>query len=341
MMAVRGAREKYSYISNLNPKMSFMVPNSPVVSIVIPAYNIEAYLARTLDSLLAQTYGDFEIIVVNDCSPDGLSAIAHRYAERDARIRVIDKPVNQGTMEARRTGCEAARGEYIVFCDGDDLMPADALERMLAQMDADTDMLLCGVRMLWPNGHVSYRPRVKRGRVPESRDELYEAFIRKRITWYLCAGMFRRSLFGLELVTFVGQSLNEDYMLLLQLLQFARGVRFYDAYVYDYIRTAESMTYGRPAMRKLRMELKANQWCCDFLCSRSIRVEDARWQYVQRVYHCIKDGFTRRRVLETGPVDRSLFNLRNIYRYLGFSGVMKYFFWCMVSALRFPSCRPV
>lgn len=89
-----------------------MDTTSPLVSIVIPAYNIEAYLPRCLDSLLAQTFEDFEAIVVNDCSPDGLSAIAHRYALRDTRVRVIDKPVNQGTMAARRTGVEAARVRF-------------------------------------------------------------------------------------------------------------------------------------------------------------------------------------------------------------------------------------
>lgn len=317
-----------------------MEANPPVVSIVIPAYNVETYLSRTLDSLLAQTFENFEIIVVNDCSPDGLSAIAHRYAGRDGRVRVIDKPVNEGTMEARRTGCEAARGEFFVFCDGDDVMPADALARMVGEMDAETDILLCGLRMLWPNGHVSYRPRIKRGPIPADRDAVYGAMIRKRMTWYLCAGMFRRELFGAGLQTFGKQCINEDYMLLLQLFQSARQIRFCDAYVYDYIRTAESATYGRPTLRKLRMELTANRWCCDYLCSRSIRVEDARWQYIQRVYHCIKDGFTRRQVLETGLVDRSLFTLPNILRYLGVGGVLKYFFWSAVSALRPASRRP-
>ena len=132
-----------------------MDTTSPLVSIVIPAYNIEAYLPRCLDSLLAQTFEDFEAIVVNDCSPDGLSAIAHRYALRDTRVRVIDKPVNQGTMAARRTGVEAARGTFLVFCDGDDTMPPKAIEQMLQLMDGETDMLLCGVRILWPNGHIS------------------------------------------------------------------------------------------------------------------------------------------------------------------------------------------
>lgn len=316
-----------------------MDTTSPLVSIVIPAYNIEAYLPRCLDSLLAQTFEDFEAIVVNDCSPDGLSAIAHRYALRDTRVRVIDKPVNQGTMAARRTGVEAARGTFLVFCDGDDTMPPKAIEQMLQLMDGETDMLLCGVRMLWPNGHISYRPRLKAPLEP-GLDAMYGAFVRQRITWYLCAGMFRRSLFDDRLQVFVGQSINEDYMLLLQLLQRSRRVRFGNIYVYDYIRTEDSATYGRQTLKKLDMELKANQWCYDFLCSRSIRIDDATWQYIRRVYKCIRRGFTRQQVLGSGLVDQTIFNVPNMMRYAGLSYVLKYYFWTIVRGMQPPSRRP-
>lgn len=316
-----------------------MTPTSPVISVIIPAYNVEAYLSGTLDSLLAQTFEDFEIIVVNDCSPDGLSAIAHRYALRDGRVRVIDKPVNEGTMEARRTGYEAARGEYIVFCDGDDVMPANALAQMLSEMDAETDILLCSVRILWPGGQITYRPRTDVP-VDSSRIEsIYKALVRQQIAWYLCAGMFRRRLFEEPLQTFVGQCINEDYMLLLQLLQRARGVKFSTSYVYDYVRTDESATYGRQTMQKLLMDLKANQWCRAFMYERNLCTEEADWQYIRRVYKCVRRGFTRRQVLETGLVDEQLFNVRNMAHYLGVPFVMKYWFWSLVRGMKSPSQR--
>ena len=82
------------------------------ISVIVPAYNIENYLARTLDSILAQTYTNIEIVVVNDGSKDGTAAIIDRYAVRDSRVKAIHKE-NGGLSDARNAGLAIARGEYI------------------------------------------------------------------------------------------------------------------------------------------------------------------------------------------------------------------------------------
>ena len=105
--------------------------SKPVVSVIIPVYNLENYLDTCLDSVGWQTYGDFEAIVVDDGSTDGSQAVALRHAERDARIVVIST-VNQGAARARETGIRHAKGDYICFLDGDDVWDSRMLEKMVA-----------------------------------------------------------------------------------------------------------------------------------------------------------------------------------------------------------------
>ena len=97
-------------------------------SVVVTVYNVEPYLKTCVDSILAQTYRDFELILVDDGSPDGAAALCDAYAAQDSRIRVIHQP-NAGVVRARQAGLRAAAGEYILFVDGDDWISPQYLIR--------------------------------------------------------------------------------------------------------------------------------------------------------------------------------------------------------------------
>lgn len=101
----------------------------PMISVIIPVYNNESYLSDTLDSLLAQTFRDYEAIIVNDGSDDGTDKIIKRYAAKDDRIISIEQE-HQGVSAARNTGLDAAGGKYAAFLDGDDVLPEQAYEEM-------------------------------------------------------------------------------------------------------------------------------------------------------------------------------------------------------------------
>ena len=96
-------------------------------SVVVPIYNVEKYLNKCVESILNQTYKDFELILVDDGSPDHCPEICDEYAERDARVRVIHKE-NEGLVAARNTGIKEAKGEYICYVDGDDWIANNLLE---------------------------------------------------------------------------------------------------------------------------------------------------------------------------------------------------------------------
>ena len=99
----------------------------PAVSVVIPVYNSAKYLRECLDSIVAQTFSDWEIIAVDDGSSDESPEILDEYAAKDSRIKVIHK-ANAGVSAARNDGLDAAQGEYVVFVDSDDLLVVNALD---------------------------------------------------------------------------------------------------------------------------------------------------------------------------------------------------------------------
>ena len=106
------------------------------VSLVVPVFNTEKYLRECLDSLVAQTLGDVEIICINDGSTDSSPAILSEYAQRDPRIRVISQP-NGGLSAARNAGLCAAGGEYLLFMDSDDMLEHTAVERLYERASKD------------------------------------------------------------------------------------------------------------------------------------------------------------------------------------------------------------
>ena len=98
-------------------------------SITVPIYKVESFLDKCISSVLAQTYPGWELILVNDGSPDGCPAICEKYAQKDSRIKVVNKE-NGGLVSARKAGAEAASGDYIVCLDGDDWLHEKALEKI-------------------------------------------------------------------------------------------------------------------------------------------------------------------------------------------------------------------
>lgn len=124
------------------------------ISVIIPAYNIENYLGRALDSVLAQTYTNLEIIVVNDGSNDGTSTVINNYAEKDSRIIAIHKE-NGGVSSARLRGIQESTGAWIAFMDGDDLTEPWMYERLLNNAKQHrADISHCGYQMVLPSGNI-------------------------------------------------------------------------------------------------------------------------------------------------------------------------------------------
>lgn len=114
--------------------------NNTTISVIVPIYNGEKYLAECIESILDQTFNDFELLLIDDGSSDRSGEICDEYAKTDSRIRVIHKN-NEGANASRRAGVLAAKGEWIAFCDADDTMPVFALEHLYS-LHNDTDVVI-------------------------------------------------------------------------------------------------------------------------------------------------------------------------------------------------------
>lgn len=123
-----------------------------LISVIVPAYNIAPWLPRCLDSILAQTYKNLEIIVIDDGSTDSTSRIIDEYAKKDSRIVAVYQD-NAGLVSVRNTGIEMARGDWVGFVDGDDAIDSDMYARLLSNaLKYDADISHCGVRFCFSDG---------------------------------------------------------------------------------------------------------------------------------------------------------------------------------------------
>ena len=170
----------------------------PTISVIVPVYKVEAYLDYCVKSILAQTYTDFELILVDDGSPDRSGAICDEYAEKNPRVRVIHKE-NGGVSSARNTGLAVAFGEYVTFVDSDDWLSttflADAVEACVTQ---GLDLFMSGFTRVWQDGRTtSYCiPKEIESEKAFLREDDYTQLLKANYIASSCAKLFRRDLIG-------------------------------------------------------------------------------------------------------------------------------------------------
>lgn len=134
-----------------------------MISVIVPVYNTGRFLNKCLDSLLAQTFTDFEIIIINDGSTDNSPSICDSYAKEHANIKVVHK-ANEGLVEARKTGCLHSIGEYLAFVDSDDWVAPDFLERLYDNICvSNADISICGFMVAVGSQYTPYQNKVRPG----------------------------------------------------------------------------------------------------------------------------------------------------------------------------------
>lgn len=190
----------------------------PMVSVIMPAYNCEKYIQKAIDSVIAQTYSDWELLIIDDCSKDGTAAIATKAAENDDRIKVISQPHNGGVSKARNRGIEEAEGTWVALLDSDDYWTEDKLEKQLACANRENaDIVFCSYGFVDEVGS-EYGSFI----VPKQTD--FDATLSKSViscsTCFIRAELFKANPFSSEFY-------HEDLYLWLKMLQqgaIARGV---------------------------------------------------------------------------------------------------------------------
>ena len=242
---------------------------TPLISVIVPVYNVEKYLPKCIDSILAQTYTNLEILLVDDGAKDSSGAICDEYAQRDSRIRVIHKE-NGGLSDARNRGIEEARGEYFGFIDSDDYIDADMYEVLYATLEKhNADMSMCGVYELY-EGQAAEQ-------VSEIRDfactpeEAMKIVIDGQINYaYAVNKLYRRELFD-EIRYPVGKII-EDAFVILFLLEKTERVALTNARKYYYFHRENSIT-SRTFSKKHYDCIEAHENNYRFICEKHPSLE--------------------------------------------------------------------
>ena len=204
----------------------------PKISIIVPVYKAERYLHKCVDSLLSQTFSDFEVILVDDGSPDGSGAICDDYARKDPRVRVFHKP-NGGVSSARQCGMDHARGEYTIHADPDDWVEPTMLEELYRKAkEEDADMVICDFYVEY-KGYIQYVNQ--RPSSLECRIVLRELF--QQLHGSCCNKLVRRACYSRFGVSFpLELSYCEDLYVNVSLLAHPIRVTYLHKAFYHYVR---------------------------------------------------------------------------------------------------------
>ncbi len=275
------------------------------VSVIVPVYNVQPYLDRCIRSILAQTYEDWELILVDDGSTDGCPRLCDQYARTDERITVIHKP-NGGLSSARNAGLDVAAGKYICFIDSDDYVEPHLLERTVAVMEEKRSDW-CGFSMQQedPQGNFLQTVAHKAVELQITTQTDRMAFLLKyllnyRIGWEACTHLYRGSIIREHRLRFVSEKtvFAEDLLFSFTYWLYASSCVVIEDPLYHYVQRADSLM-GKSREQNILPQIHA---LAEAACQ---AVEAANLFEIREnfgvIYLHLIEWHTRRYVAEKGP----------------------------------------
>ena len=237
------------------------------VSVIVPIYKIERYLHQCIDSILEQTFTDFELLLIDDGSQDRCPAICDEYAEKDERIRVFHK-LNGGLTSARNYGLDNAKGDWIMHIDGDDWVEPTYIEELYnAAIKNDADIAICGFRFAYEDGKFITEH-------PTLWDNNKSASLNRYIasTWTTAWGSIHKSslykdnnIRSPKNITFC-----EDFHLIIRLCHFAKKVVSIDRPLLNYRQQPSSIVHSTSFEKLQRDELTAYTEILEFFRNQGV-----------------------------------------------------------------------
>lgn len=224
-----------------------------MVSIVIPVYNGQEFVEKAIESVKRQTYTDWELIILDDCSTDNTYEVIKSY--ENPKIRILRNETNKGVGITRQRALSAAEGEFVMFVDADDYLPDDALEVSIKMQEQyDSDFVYSAMDIEYPDRNEKLTNGGEGLATDEGRLNIYFANSLKFITGKL----IRKKLF--ELVDFPTYRVGEDIQLLVQLLYYSNNVRISDISTYVHVFREGSLlgnaNYSLCQLANLRSEIE-------------------------------------------------------------------------------------
>ena len=231
--------------------------SAPLISIIVPAYNVEKYIKTCLDSLINQTYSNFEIIVINDGSTDQTEKILNEY-ESNPKIRIFSQK-NGGLSAARNQGLNLANGELVCFIDSDDSVKSDYLEKLAAPFfeDSNIDITVCGYQEKFENSEINHVLKSQKiTGAQATKDLLIKQQDFNVLAWNK---LYRKKLFSNNHIEYPAGQIHEDNLTTYKLFSHAQKVFYISDVLYIYQRTHSEITKNLYSKEKTLKRLQVKE----------------------------------------------------------------------------------
>jgi glycosyltransferase involved in cell wall biosynthesis len=234
---------------------------NPKVSVIVPVYNSQKYLNICVESILSQSFTDFECILINDFSTDNSLQICNEYEKKDSRIRIINNTANTGVSLSRKNGLNAACGNYILFADSDDYLENDMIKLLYEKaLSEDYDMVVCdyfyndnGVQTIQKQNFNSF-----------NREMIIKNILSVKIKSVLWNKLVKRELY--LKAYFPEFNRSEDYVITIQNIYNSNNTGYLDIPLYHYVYNDMSISNNKEKNIVGRIEENKNwQWVVNFL----------------------------------------------------------------------------
>lgn len=223
---------------------------TPLVSVIVPVYNVADFIERCAESLFRQSFSDMEYIFVNDCSPDDavakLNRVLKRFPNRQSDVKIIHHERNRGIAAVRNTALKHCTGKYIISVDGDDFVEKDMVAIMYAKaLETNADIVVCDLLLEWQDSSKTYLQPIGK-----SKEDFLRSILSFNISVGLCNKMFRRQLIADHHITAPeGNNMGEDFLMCSLAAYYSRIIAKVDYPLYHYVQT-NHQSYNRTLSSK-------------------------------------------------------------------------------------------
>ena len=259
----------------------------PTISVIVPVYNVEKYLRSCIDSILAQTYTDIEVLLVDDGSTDGSGAICDEYAQKDSRVRVFHKE-NGGVSSARNLGLDKALGSYFLLCDSDDAIHPQLCEMAITKIQKNgLDCLIYGYRCVDEETtlvEIQYDiPKIENIELMNCEQVLQEILRGNRFRMLACNKLYKAELW--ENIRYpVGRKYGDDTSVTYRLMDLCQKVGYVQTPYYYYRMRQGSALHSNISEANLQLFDAYNELLTFFASNHPKMMEYACNAYIVRIF---------------------------------------------------------
>lgn len=259
----------------------------PQITIIVPVYNVEKYIEKCIDSILAQSFVNFELILIDDGSTDSSNKICDEYLKKDSRVIVVHKE-NGGLSSARNVGLAMAKGEYIAFVDSDDYIEKDMYKILIENIEkTNSDISICSIYLQYDNKTIIQGKSDNSLEILTREQALFETCIGKKFKEFAVNKLYKRELF--KTIRFPEGRIFEDAYVFYKLVDKSNRISLINTPLYYYLQREDSISKGEFKEKKLDL-IDANKEILNFIKKEYPKLtESANYKYINSIFTIINE----------------------------------------------------